>query len=196
MNRREAIEGPCLPPAPGAFRLVTLMRRLTQELPGLNVEDAFVRRAAVGADDRLRRGPAMFEGDLPQAVEKLSSLKDKTVVTVCTGGVRCEKMSAYLMQQGFKDVYQLEDGMHGYMEKYPAQDFRGTLYTFDNRLVMDFGAQHEIVGQCLRCKSATEQYVNCANLACHLHFLVCSECNDERGVYCSEACSSTKVGPL
>jgi len=127
--------------------------------------------------------------DLPQAVEKLEPYKNKTVVTVCTGGVRCEKMSAYLLKQGFKDVYQLQDGMHGYMEKYPAKDFKGTLYTFDNRLVMDFGTEHEVVGKCLRCAAPTEQYVNCANLDCHLHFLVCAECNDERGVYCSQACA-------
>jgi UPF0176 protein len=128
--------------------------------------------------------------DLPSVIETLAPYKNKTVVTVCTGGVRCEKMSAYLMKNGFATVYQLKDGMHGYMEKYPAQDFLGTLYTFDKRLVMDFGVAHEVVGKCLLCSSPTEQYVNCANLACHFHFLACTNCNDVRGVYCSDTCAA------
>jgi UPF0176 protein len=67
--------------------------------------------------------------------EKIAAIKekaqDKPILTVCTGGVRCEKMSAYLLHQGFKDVYQLDGGMHSYMEKYPGKDFLGTLFTFD-----------------------------------------------------------------
>ncbi len=126
--------------------------------------------------------------DLPSALPKLEGLKDKTVLTVCTGGVRCEKMSAYLLSQGFKDVYQLENGMHGYMEKYPGQDFEGTLYTFDERLTMDFGGNREIVGKCHLCESATETYVNCGNNFCHLHFLVCEDCIGESVTYCSSEC--------
>ena len=126
--------------------------------------------------------------DLPEAMVNLAPYKQKKVVTVCTGGVRCEKMSAYLMSQGFENVYQLEDGMHGYMEKYPAQDFQGTLYTFDQRLTMDFGTHHEIIGTCYKCESKTELYVNCANLSCHLHFLVCTDCQNSRGTYCSKTC--------
>jgi UPF0176 protein len=129
--------------------------------------------------------------DLPEAMPMLESLKDKTVVTVCTGGVRCEKMSAYLLSKGFKDVYQLENGIHTYMEEYPGKDFRGTLYTFDNRLVMDFGGEREIVGACRLCNATTETYVNCANLSCHLHFLVCDTCNAHEGVFCSESCKGT-----
>ncbi len=126
--------------------------------------------------------------DLPEALPKLAPLKDKTVLTVCTGGVRCEKMSAYLLAQGFTDVYQLENGIHGYMEKYPGQDFDGTLYTFDNRLVMDFGGERTVVGRCHLCESATEIYVNCLNNECHLHFLICTDCNEIDGAFCSDAC--------
>ncbi len=128
--------------------------------------------------------------DLPQAIEKLEPLKEKTVLTVCTGGVRCEKMSAYLMQKGFKDVYQLDGGIHSYMEKYPGQDFLGTLYTFDQRLTMDFGGDREVIGLCKLCGEKTEQYVNCMNNFCHLHFLACTECAPEAEVCCSEACAS------
>lgn len=126
--------------------------------------------------------------DLPEALPKLESLKDKTVLTVCTGGVRCEKMSAFLLENGFNDVYQLENGMHGYMEKYPGQDFLGSLYTFDKRKTMHFGGDREIIGTCHHCKGATEKYVNCANDYCHEHFLVCEGCSSNRSVFCSKTC--------
>lgn len=132
--------------------------------------------------------------DLPEAIKALEPLKDKTVLTVCTGGVRCEKMSAYLMNKGFNDVYQLEDGIHAYMEKYPGEDFLGTLYTFDQRLTMHFGGEErEIIGMCKLCNEKTEQYVNCMNNNCHLHFLACVNCAPLQQVYCSNACSTLVV---
>jgi UPF0176 protein len=128
--------------------------------------------------------------DLPKALPKLEQYKDKKVVTVCTGGIRCEKMSAFLMNNGFEDVYQLENGIHSYMEKYPGEDFLGTLYTFDGRVTMDFGGDREIVGTCYRCKEKSENYVNCANFDCHLHFICCTNCASPEGAaYCSEKCA-------
>lgn len=92
-------------------------------------------------------------------IDKLRVHNDKTIVTVCTGGVRCEKMSAYLLNQGFKDVYQLHNGMHAYMEAFPGdKNYKGTLYTFDNRRVMNFGGDREIVGKCDDCSVACEDY--------------------------------------
>lgn len=114
--------------------------------------------------------------DLKQAIVKLEPYKDKKIVTVCTGGIRCEKMSAYLLSHGFKNVYQLENGIHAYMEKYPGQDFLGTLYTFDERVMMDFGGERTIVATCHRCKKTTERYLNCANYECHLHLVMCETC--------------------
>ncbi|MES2225202.1 MAG: rhodanese-related sulfurtransferase [Patescibacteria group bacterium] len=129
--------------------------------------------------------------DLPQALPKLEPYKHKKVITVCTGGIRCEKMSAFLLSHGFEDVEQLEDGIHGYMEKYPGQDFVGTLYTFDQRLTMDFGGARVVVGRCYLCENPTELYVNCANDACHLHFLACDACQEDTGTFCGEACRKT-----
>lgn len=126
--------------------------------------------------------------DLPDALPKLEGLKDKTVLTVCTGGVRCEKMSAFLLENGFNDVYQLENGMHGYMEKYPGKDFLGSLYTFDDRKTMHFGGDREVIGTCHFCKEKAEKYVNCANDFCHLHFIVCESCSSDRSVFCSRDC--------
>ncbi|MBP9757402.1 MAG: rhodanese-related sulfurtransferase [Candidatus Pacebacteria bacterium] len=131
---------------------------------------------------------------LPIAMNKLEPLKEKTVVTVCTGGVRCEKMSAYLLSKGFTDVHQLDGGIHSYMEKFPGQDFEGTLYTFDKRLTMDFGGDRSVIGQCHLCKRTTERYVDCAEDTCHYHFLACENCTDERGrAYCSDECKHALV---
>lgn len=127
--------------------------------------------------------------DLPKALPKLERYKDKKVLTVCTGGVRCEKMSALLLANGFTDVQQLENGMHGYMEKYPGEDFLGTLYTFDKRLTMDFGGKREIIGKCRLCDATTESYVNCGDDFCHLHFLACESCQKPEGTFCTDACA-------
>lgn len=128
--------------------------------------------------------------------EKIAAIKekaqDKPILTVCTGGVRCEKMSAYLLHQGFKDVYQLDGGMHSYMEKYPGKDFLGTLFTFDDRLVMDFGGEREVIGKCKRCGAANEQYQNCANAECNMLFLICNDCMSSEGPgFCSEKCEKS-----
>ena len=97
--------------------------------------------------------------DLPKVLADLEQYKDKKVLTVCTGGIRCEKASGYLVQQGFKEVYQLDGGMVSYMEQYPAQNFLGAMYTFDNRNVIDYdGGNHPIVGKCIECENPTEEY--------------------------------------
>lgn len=127
--------------------------------------------------------------ELPEKLEKLRIHQDKKIVTVCTGGVRCEKMSAYLLHNGFENVYQLDGGMHTYMEKYPDGHFKGTLFTFDDRLVMDFGGEREIVGKCKRCGAANEQYQNCANAECNMLFLICNDCMSSEGPgFCGEVC--------
>jgi UPF0176 protein len=132
--------------------------------------------------------------DLPKQLEQIESLKDKKVVTVCTGGVRCEKASGYLKKKGFNEVYQLHGGMHKYMEKYPGEDFLGTLYTFDNRVTMDFGGEREVVGECFSCKGKTERCENCANPSCNKRLICCDTCvsNDVKP-WCSEACRNATI---
>jgi UPF0176 protein len=128
--------------------------------------------------------------DLPKFIEKLKDYKDKKVLTVCTGGVRCEKMSAYLIDQGFKDVSQLHHGIHTYMEKYPGENFKGTLYTFDNRMTMDFGGEkREVVGKCYVCGEKTEKYSHCSFTMCHQHLLFCDKHINEIH-YCNDKCES------
>lgn len=130
--------------------------------------------------------------ELPEKIEKLRIHKDKKVITVCTGGVRCEKMSAYLKHEGFENVYQLDGGMHSYMEKFPEGHFKGTLFTFDDRLVMDFGGKRDVVGKCKRCSAPNEQYQNCANAECNMLFLICNNCMSAEGPgFCGEKCEKS-----
>jgi UPF0176 protein len=135
--------------------------------------------------------------DLPKKLDEIANIKDKKVLTVCTGGVRCEKASGYLIKKGFKDVYQLDGGMHKYMEAFPGEDFLGALYTFDGRVVMDFGGDREIVGTCKFCNTKTEAYENCARSECNARMLCCEKCLDENGrPWCSARCkelASSKV---
>ncbi len=120
--------------------------------------------------------------DLPKVLNKLNSLKNKTVVTVCTGGVRCEKASGVLLMNGFLDVYQLKDGIQTYIEKYPNEHFKGKLYVFDNRLTLGFNTEdpkHMVVGKCLKCSKPCDSYVNCAYDMCHYHYICCVDCKDQ-----------------
>lgn len=130
--------------------------------------------------------------DLPSILPKLKNLKHKTVVTVCTGGVRCEKASGFLVNNGFTDVYQLYGGIVTYMEKFPNRHYKGKLYVFDNRILMGFNAQdpsYEMVGRCDLCGELSEMYVNCAYDPCHEHFIACEDCMLSTGkVYCSKPC--------
>ncbi len=131
--------------------------------------------------------------DLPKFVESLSHLKEKTVLTVCTGGVRCEKASGYLVSQGFSDVYQLDGGIVSYMEKYPNENFLGKLYVFDNRITMGFftdDPKHQIVGKCIVCDAPSERLTNCHNHDCHRQLIACEACEETAGAdfLCKTVC--------
>ncbi len=124
--------------------------------------------------------------DLPKALPTLEPLKGETVLTVCTGGVRCEKASGFLVENGFKDVYQLDGGIVTYMEKFEregstAKNFLGSLYVFDDRVTMSYAGPKErpVVGVCDCCGVPAETYVNCSDDFCHKHFIVCEECKKD-----------------
>jgi UPF0176 protein len=131
-------------------------------------------------------GSIMFQNmsnfrDLPKVIGEISHLKDKKIVTVCTGGVRCEKASGLLLLEGFSDVSQLAGGIVSYMEQYPNQDFLGKLYVFDKRLVMGFNTdskEHTIVGKCRICGTQSENIVDyySNNTGERKHGIVCEKC--------------------
>lgn len=122
--------------------------------------------------------------DLPRFIDSISHLKDKTVLTVCTGGVRCEKASGYLLSQGFTDVYQLDGGIVSYMREYPNEDFLGKLYVFDGRIATGFytdDPNHKVVGKCIFCKQLSERYTNCFVDDCNRKFIACEACETKMG---------------
>jgi UPF0176 protein len=139
--------------------------------------------------------------ELPEIIPSIVHLKDKKIVTVCTGGVRCEKASGYLINQEFTDVSQLAGGIVSYMEQFPNQHFLGKLYVFDQRVLMGFNTdspEHVIVGRCAGCDGSSERYVNCYNEDCHKHYILCQKCDESNGRYCTPKCrqkffSSQKV---
>jgi UPF0176 protein len=124
--------------------------------------------------------------DLPKILPTLEHLKDKTIVTCCTGGVRCETASGFLIKNGFKDVYQIEGGIVTYMEKYPNQNFLGKLYVFDGRMLMGFNTdspEHKIIGKCEICGVVSENYINIkAPNGQRNHIICCEKCIAEEKV--------------
>ena len=124
--------------------------------------------------------------DLDQAkINELANdprVKGKKVLTVCTGGIRCEKATCLMDSELFPKLYQLKDGIHDYMEKFPNSHFKGTLFVFDNRSVTDLGAgvDREVVSQCKFCDRETENYVNDDSLKQSEKILCCEECFDDR----------------
>jgi UPF0176 protein len=118
--------------------------------------------------------------DIPNILPEIEHLKNKKVITVCTGGIRCEKASGFLMYHGFTDVYQLKDGIVTYMEKYPNENFLGKLYVFDNRLLMGFNTDspnHQVIGKCDICGVTSENLVDYFDKENKRHHgIVCTDC--------------------
>lgn len=117
--------------------------------------------------------------DVPKAVKSISNLKDKTVVTVCTGGVRCETASGLLIKYGFKEVYQLQDGILTFMELFPNTFFEGKLLVFDERETIGFNTnspEHQIVGKCRVCGQKSENLVNYFDGGKNTYGIICIDC--------------------
>jgi len=104
-------------------------------------------------------------------------LKSRPIVTYCTGGVRCEVLSALMRSRGFDEVYQIDGGIVRYAEQFAQGGlWRGSLFVFDERLTQDYGDQVDVLGRCERCDTPTSHYYNCANLSCRALILLCDEC--------------------
>ncbi len=131
-----------------------------------------------------------FREQLPMAAEMMQESKEKNIIMYCTGGIRCEKASAYMLHKGFKNVYHLEGGIIHYVnqakEKGIALKFHGKNFVFDQRLgekVTD-----EIISNCHQCGKPADTHVNCVNDACHLLFIQCEECKSKYENTCSREC--------
>ncbi|MCC9062360.1 MULTISPECIES: rhodanese-related sulfurtransferase [Flavobacterium] len=140
-----------------------------------------------------------FRESLPIINEQLQNHKeDKNLVMYCTGGIRCEKASAYFKHQGFKNVFQLEGGIINYAKQIEAEGieskFIGKNFVFDNRLgerITD-----DIISQCHQCGKPCDNHTNCENDGCHLLFIQCDECKAAMENCCSTECLDIIHMPL
>ncbi|HZH36696.1 MAG TPA: rhodanese-related sulfurtransferase [Flavisolibacter sp.] len=131
-----------------------------------------------------------FKEQLPMAAEMLKDARDKNIIMYCTGGIRCEKASAYMLHRGFRNVYHLEGGIINYANQIKEaglpSKFHGKNFVFDNRLgerITD-----EIIAKCHQCGKPADTHVNCSNEGCHLLFIQCEECRFRWKGTCSPVC--------
>ena len=132
-----------------------------------------------------------FRESLPIIEKDLSKYKeDKNLLMYCTGGIRCEKASAYFKYKGFKKVYQLEGGIIEYARQVKKRNlenkFIGKNFVFDER--RGERISEEIIAQCHQCGKPCDTHINCINEACHLLFIQCKSCGDKMNYCCSESC--------
>ncbi|MBI89038.1 MAG: hypothetical protein CMG60_03035 [Candidatus Marinimicrobia bacterium] len=135
---------------------------------------------------------------LPEVMRLLNGKEDKKILLYCTGGIRCEKASAYLIHQGFEDVNQLQGGIIQYandIREYGVESkFKGKNFVFDNRLgerVTD-----DIISDCHICGEPSDDHTDCKNDACHILFIQCEKCSTDLGGCCSRECHEFSMLPI
>ena len=133
-----------------------------------------------------------FREQLPMAVEMMAAHKDKNIIMYCTGGIRCEKASAYMLHNGFNNVFHLEGGIINYAKQAKEEKieskFIGKNFVFDNRLGERI--TEDIIALCHQCGQAADTHTNCKNDGCHILFIQCEACATNYDGCCSEACQT------
>lgn len=131
-----------------------------------------------------------FREQLPMAVDMMKENKDANIIMYCTGGIRCEKASAYMLHQGFSNVFHLEGGIINYTRQVKAKGlenkFIGKNFVFDDRLGERIS--EDVIAKCHQCGQPCDTHVNCKNEGCHLLFIQCDACAEKYEHCCSEAC--------
>jgi UPF0176 protein len=131
-----------------------------------------------------------FRDQLPMAVDMMKENKDKKIIMYCTGGIRCEKASAYMKHNGFENVYHLEGGIIHYTNVAKEQGipnkFIGKNFVFDERLGERI--TQDIISNCHQCGDPCDDHTNCVNPACHLLFIQCKKCAEKYEGCCSDEC--------
>ncbi|MBP1931639.1 rhodanese-related sulfurtransferase [Ammoniphilus resinae] len=124
--------------------------------------------------------------------ENLSEHKDKKILTYCTGGIRCEKLTAWMLEEGFQDVAQLHGGIvtYGQDEEVKGRLWDGKCYVFDERIAVPINRTSEdiVIGKCYHCGNPADHYINCLNETCDRRHIVCPECMELHRGYCSALC--------
>lgn len=131
--------------------------------------------------------------EFPQWVKKFNHPKDKKVVLYCTGGIRCEKATAYMKAHGFEDVNHIEGGIINYVQNYPDSKFEGRLFVFDDRLSVATGTESSLI--CTQCHAQTDNYENCSNTSCDAFFSACNSCMTQYRGACSKRCRNEVHAP-
>lgn len=139
--------------------------------------------------EHFRQFPEYIDSNIEQ-------FNNKKVLMYCTGGIRCERASAYLKSKGVtQEVYQIEGGIHRYIEQFPDGFFRGKNYVFDNRIAVK--ANDDIIGSCHLCNKPNDEYTNCMNARCNKHYICCADCKttyeNTCGVVCQELVATKQV---
>ena len=133
-----------------------------------------------------------FREELHIVEDILQHDKDKKVLMYCTGGIRCEKASAYMKHKGFENVYHLEGGIIKYARDAKANDldikFKGVNFVFDERLAERIS--DEVIATCHQCGEPFDHHTNCLNLGCHILFIQCNTCKEKYENCCSEECQN------
>lgn len=149
-------------------------------------------------ENAIRPQVTTFRESLPIIAEQLQEHKNKQVVMYCTGGIRCEKASAYMKYQGFEHVYQLNGGIIEYARQVNQQNlenkFRGKNFVFDERLGERISK--DIISHCHQCNALCDTHINCANDQCHILFIQCDSCKEKYNACCSQLCSDFHQLPL
>lgn len=128
--------------------------------------------------------------EFPKALEALKDKKDKKIVTYCTGGIRCEKATSYMLQEGFTNVYQLKDGIINFCQKHPDTVWEGKCFVFDQRLISDIEPGGDCISRCTHCGGSSDRYCNCKNPPCDDLVILCASCSEELAGCCSEDCAN------
>ena len=132
-----------------------------------------------------------FREQLPMAAEMMQENKDKNIIMYCTGGIRCEKASAYMMHHGFKNVFHLEGGIINYANQIKEvgleSQFKGKNFVFDDRLGEKI--TEDIISKCHQCGAPCDTHTNCKNDGCHLLFIQCPSCAETYAGCCTQACT-------
>jgi UPF0176 protein len=139
-----------------------------------------------------------FRAQLPMAADMMKEHKDKNIIMYCTGGIRCEKASAYMLHEGFKNVYHLEGGIINYANKIKEAAlpslFKGKNFVFDERLGEKI--TEDIIAKCHQCGAPCDTHTNCKNEGCHLLFIQCPSCAEKFDGCCTQACTDIIHLPL
>jgi UPF0176 protein len=177
----------------GSYVDATQMNELLEDPDTIVVDMRNHYEFEVGHFEKAIEVPSdTFREQLPMAADMLKENKDRNIIMYCTGGIRCEKASAYMLHQGFSNVFHLEGGIINYAQQIKQQGleskFKGKNFVFDDRLGERI--TEDVIAHCHQCGMPADTHTNCKNNACHLLFIQCDECAEKYNNCCTPECQT------